>query len=144
MRAWQPLQAGLARCCSSRWRMVAVVPRAVSSSFGTLGGGGGGAESSKFSQDPFSAEDGRSARRIRGDGEDAGLGENAAAVGIGWEIDAAELRAFDVRDAVESGQALVQEGVVGREEIGDGTVVANDGSKEELGLLLHVAAQVRW
>ncbi len=44
-------------------------------------------------------------------------------------------------DAVERGQAMVQEGVVGGEEIGDGTVIANDGLKEELGFLLHVAAQ---
>ncbi len=47
----------------------------------------------------------------------------------------------NVGDAVEVGQSLVQERVVGAEEIGDGAIVANDGLKEEPGLQLHVVAQ---
>src|SRR3984957_20874562 len=53
MRSWQPLHAGLARCCSNRCRIVTLTPRAVSSSVGTFGGGGGGAELSRFSKIHF-------------------------------------------------------------------------------------------
>src|ERR1700722_5798423 len=58
-------------------------------------------------QDPFSTNDGRSARRIRRHGQHAGLGEDAAAVGIGRKFDAAKLRTFNPRDAIEGGQPLV-------------------------------------
>ena len=113
--------------------MVAVVPSGLFHRVRDVGRGRRRRRIEQVLQDPFAAKDGRSARGIRRDRQDAGLCENAAAMRIGREIDAAELAALDVRNAVEGGQALIQERVIGVDEIEDGAVVANDGLKEELG-----------
>ena len=50
-----------------------------------------------FSEQPFSADGGRSARGIRSDGEHAGLAQQSEAILIG-ERDAPEMAAVDVRE----------------------------------------------
>src|SRR5665213_3654641 len=58
-------------------------------------------------QNPFSPKYGRGARGIRSDGQNAGLRQDAAAMGIRWEFDETELRAIDAGDVIKSGQALI-------------------------------------
>ena len=62
----------------------------------------------------MAANHGRGARGVGGDGEDAAVAEEAAALagGIVGEGDAAELAAEDVRHAVVAGEAFVEECVV--------------------------------
>src|SRR5262245_10805809 len=52
IRAWQPAQAGFARCCVIASRIVSILPGSAPSVFsaGTSGGGGGGGEDSRFSR----------------------------------------------------------------------------------------------
>ena len=57
------------------------------------------------------------------------------------ERDAAELAAVDVRDAVVLGQPLVDERVVGRQQVEDVAVLAHDAGEEQLGLALKRLAQ---
>ena len=67
---------------------------------------------------------------IRGDGQHAGLRQDAAAPAVGGEIDAAEFVALDAGDAVDVGQAFVDEGVVGIEEIQEAAIFAHDVGEE--------------
>ena len=53
------------------------------------------------------------------------------------QIDLAELVPLDAGNAVKLGQALIQEGVIGVDEIEDGAVFADDVLEEQVGLLLH-------
>lgn len=60
-----------------------------------------------------------------------------------WRVegDAAELGAFDAWDAVVAGEALIEEGVGGINQIEDAAVVTDECCEEELGLLLHGFAE---
>ena len=92
-------------------------------------------------EDVLSADDDRGTRGVAGDGEHAGVAEDAAALG-GGELDAAEVRPLDACDAVMFGQALIEEGVAGVEELAERAILAQDGVEEEAGLLLHGVAQL--
>ncbi len=63
-------------------------------------------------EDPLAADHRRRAGRVRGDRQDAPLAEQAAPHAVVAELDAPELAAVDVRDAVVLGQPLVQVRVV--------------------------------
>ena len=63
------------------------------------------------------------------------MAEDAAAILVG-ERDAAELLADDVRDPVDLGDALVDERVVGREQVEDVAILADDAVEEQLGFTL--------
>ena len=105
----------------------------VSSSSGTFGGGGGGGEPSSTSITHLPRMHRRRAIGDRGQQQHAALAENAAAR-IG-QRDAPEFVAGDVGDAVVPGDALVDEGIVGRQQVGDAAIVAHEAVEEELGLL---------
>ena len=60
----------------------------------------------------------------------------------GPSVDAAEVAAVDVRDSVVLGQPLVDEGVVGVQQIDDAAVFVHDAVDEHLGFLAHGLAQV--
>src|SRR5206468_8975165 len=77
------------------------------------------------------------ARRVRCHGEDAPLPEQPAAlaVGIAGERHAAELAPVDVWNAVMFRQALVEEGVIRRQQIDHAAVLAHDAFEKQLRLL---------
>ena len=56
-------------------------------------------------------------------------------------VHAAELVAGDVRNAVVPGEALVDEGVVGGQQVEDAAVLAHDAVEEQLGLAPHRLAR---
>ena len=66
----------------------------------------------------------------------------ALALGIVGEGDAAELAAEDVRDTVVFGEAFIEEGVVGAQELGDRAIGANDVLEENFGLAAHRLTEV--
>ncbi len=77
------------------------------------------------------------------DGHQRGLSQQAAAhVELRAKLHAAEIAAVDVGDAVVLGQPLIQEGVVGGQQVGHGAIFVHDAVDEQLGLLAHGLAQV--
>jgi hypothetical protein len=74
--------------------------------------------------DPTTAQDGRADGAVRGDFEDAGLREQAAAHAVGWKAHADELLALgDIgADAVMLGDAAIEHQEVAVDEIRDGEV----------------------
>ena len=78
---------------------------------------------------------------VGGDGEDAALREQALPLRAG-ERDLAELLAGDPGQAVVLGQPLIDEGVIGGEEVDDRPVLLEDVPEELLRLRAHVAAQL--
>ena len=68
--------------------------------------------------------------------------QTAAVVQIGPERDAPELRAVNVGDAVVLRQALVEEGVIGGQEIDDVAVLLDDALKEQFRLAAESLAQL--
>ncbi len=58
-----------------------------------------------------------------------------AAARVAGKLDAAEAAAADVRDAVVPRQPLVDERVVGVEQVDDAAVLAQHAAEQQLGLL---------
>ena len=84
---------------------------------------------------PLAAIHRRRAIGVRRQHQDAAVAENAAAV-LG-QRHAAELRPGDVRNAVVQRHALVDERVVGREQVEQAPILAHEAVEEELGLALE-------
>src|SRR5688572_1414825 len=61
------------------------------------------------------------------------MAEQPAPRAIGWQLHAAEIAAMDTRDAVVTREALIDEGVVGIEQVEDAAVLVHDGIKQHLG-----------
>ena len=139
MRAWQEAQIGFSRCCSMTWRSVPVSVFLLVE-VGHVGRRRRRGRAEELLENPLAAFDGRGAGGVGGEREDAGLGEEAAAVGR--RADLAEVAAFDAVDAVVLGEAVVDEGEVGVEEVEDAAVLAEDVVEEQLGLFLHRGAEV--
>ena len=93
-------------------------------------------------EDPLAADHGRGAGRVRGHRQDAPLAEQAAPHAVVAELDAAEVAAVDVRDAVVLGQALVQERVVRLQQVEHAAVLAQDALEQQLRLLAEGLPQV--
>ena len=93
-------------------------------------------------EDPFAADHGRRAGRVGGHGQDAPLAEQAAPHAVVAELDATELAAVDVRDAVVLGQALVQERVVRLQQVEHAAILAQDVLEQEFRLLAEGLPQV--
>lgn len=108
--------------------------------FGDVGRRRGRGCAEKVFEDPFAAFDGRGAIGVGGEGENAGVGEEAAARGA-LEGDADEFVAGDAGDAVVAGEGFVEVGEVGVDEVEDAAVVADDGFDEQGGLAEHVVAE---
>jgi hypothetical protein len=90
---------------------------------------------------PLAAKHWRGSRGVRGDGEDAALGQHAGPRRR-RQIDLAELRSRHIRDAVVARQALVQERVAPVDEVEHAAVVPDNRLDEELGFPTHRQTQV--
>ena len=139
IRAWQLAHAGFARCCAIARASSAAcrVCAFVSLSAGTSGGGGGGGVPSRFSSIhlPRSTGDVRCgydvtvrmlpcpSRPRRGAARSSVTRRKSVAV--------------DVRDAVVLRQPLVDERVVGGQQLEHAAILANDALEEELRLAPH-------
>ncbi len=88
-------------------------------------------------EEEFAAFDGGSAGGGGGDGEDAAVGEDAAA-GSALERDFLQFVAFDAGEVVVFGEAFVGEGVVGVEEVEDGEVFFDEVGEEGFGFAPEV------
>ena len=116
MILWQPAHAGLARCCSMRSRTDFGVAVGFSSSGGTSGGGVGAGLPSRFSRIHLPRMTGDV--RLAFDVTSSRLPwPEQAATRVDRHRHAAEVGAVDVRDAVVPGEPLVDERVVGIEQI---------------------------
>ena len=136
IRAWQLAHAGLARCCghrvAHRQRLARRAPSVFSA--GTFGGGGGGGDDSRFSSTHLPRSTGEVRVGVRGDRQHAALAQQAAARAAVRERDATEVAAAHVRNAVVLRQPLVEERVVGRQQIEHAAVLAEHAVDEQLGL----------
>ena len=88
-------------------------------------------------QHPLAADDRRGAVRKRRDGENRALAEQAAARAVVGQRHAAEVDALHVRDAVVLRQPLVDERVVGGQQVDGRPVFADDAVEEQLHLALE-------
>ena len=142
MTPWQALHDGFVRCASSRARTVlAFCPSTISTSASTFGGGDAGGVPSTFSSSHCAAQHGRSAIRIRRHEQHAAFAEQAEAVRV-VELDAAEARAAHVVHAVVARERLVDERVIGRQEIEHAALGAEDAVDEQRRLRDEVVANV--
>ena len=130
---WQLAHDGLARWLSSRSRIVRGFALAVCSNGGTFAGGAGGGVPSRFSRIhlPRSVGAVRSACEVASRMLPLPSSPRRASPA---SVDAAELAAVDVRQAVVPRQPLVHERVVGGHQVQHVAILAHDAGEEELGL----------
>ncbi len=108
---------------------------------GDVGRSWGDLLSEDLFQHPDAAFDGTGAIGEGGGGEDAGHGEDAAAIGV-VELHLAHLGTGDLGfHAVDGGEGVVEEGVVAVDEGGNAAVVADDAVEEKAGFVIHRGAQ---
>ena len=89
-------------------------------------------------EDPDAAEDGGGVGAIGGDFEDAGVSKDAATDGVGRESDNARVFvARDAGDVVVEGEAFVEDGEVGVDEVGNGEVFFEEVGEEAFGFANH-------
>ena len=89
----------------------------------------------------FTAQHRRRPVGKRGERQDAGVAEQPDAIRIG-DGDAPERAALYVGDAVMPRQHLVDERVVGGQQVDDAAVLAHDAVEEQLGLARHRLAEI--
>ena len=77
----------------------------------------------------------RSARGVRSNGEDAPLPKQPTAPVLRIERHSAEPAAINIRHTIVPGEALIEEGVIGLDQIEDTAVLAKDTFKKPLGFL---------
>ncbi len=85
-------------------------------------------------ENPLAADDRRRPIGIRRHRQNASLSEQTAPLAVRRERHAPEVLALDVRNAVVRGQALVDERVVGAQQIERAAILAHDALEEELRL----------
>ena len=143
IRLWQLAQAALARCCGQPLAHRRALPTTVLSfSAGTSGGGGGGGVPSRFSRIHLP--------RITGDVRVAydvtvrmlPCRSSPPRALSSSSVDAAEAAAVDVRNAVVLREPLVEERVVGLQQVEHAAVLAQDALEEQLRLLPERLPQV--
>src|SRR4051812_29495978 len=86
----------------------------------------------KVLQNPVAANHGGGARGVRSDRQDAAVAEQAAAMALVVERDAAELAAEDVRNSIVLREPLVEKRVVGLQKIEHAAVFTQDALKKQL------------
>ena len=96
----------------------------------------------KVLEDPLAPNHRRGARGVGRNGQNASLAQQAAALPVGAERDAAKAIAVDMGDAVMLGEALVEEGVVRLEQIEHAPVLAKHALDEKLRFLPEGLAQI--
>lgn len=101
--------------------------------FPGVGRGRGDFGAEEVFEDPDAAFDGFGACAVGEASEHAGVGDETAAGGAFGELDAAEVVAVDAFDAVVAGEALVEEGEAGVEEVEGAEVVVEDFGEEVFG-----------
>ncbi len=103
----------------------------------------GGRHTDEELQHPVAANRRRRTSRLRGHREEGSLAQQAPAVALALiELDAAEFAALDSRNAVEPRQPVVDEGVVGGEQIEDAAVFLHQAGEQQLDFLTEGLAQV--
>ena len=144
MTAWHDAQAGLARCCSSRWRSdVALTCAAILLEVGLDAGRRlRRRRAEQVLQDPLAALDRRRAVAGRGDGQDAALAEQAAPRAVGSSATRRIRLPRTSGNAVVPREPLVHEREVGVEQIDDAAVFADDRPEQQLGFALERLPQV--
>src|SRR6185437_7092393 len=91
---------------------------------------------------PLAADDRRSARGVRREGQDAALAQQPAAPGFRLERNASKPRAVDVRQAVMLGEPFVEPGVVRPDQLKHTAILPQDLFQEQLRLTAHRLTQV--
>ena len=105
---------------------------------GDAGGRGRDGFGKDLIEDPDSPQDGRGVGAIGGHFENAGLGEEAAADGVVGDFhDFGIFVSLDSGDAVVTGEAFVEDGEIGVDEVGDGKVVFEEVAEEAFGFPDH-------
>ena len=142
MTPWHALHDGFVRCASSRARTVlASCPSTISTSASTFGGGDAGGVPSRFSSNHWP----RSTGDVRFGYDDTSstppLPSKPKRFGS-VELDAPEARAAHVVHAVVARQRLVDERVLGRQEIEHAAVGAEHAVDEQARLRDEVVADV--
>src|SRR5688500_8545996 len=84
----------------------------------------------------------RGARWVRGHRQDAAGAEQAAALALVFQRDAPKVAAVDVGYFVMPGEAFVEIGVIGLEQLEHATILAQDALEEELRFLSESLPQV--
>ena len=142
IRLWQLAQAALARCSASRSRTERVAATVLSFSGRHVRRRRRRRRAEDVFQNPLAANHRRRARGIRRDREDAALPQQAAALAVPVQRDAPEVAAVHVRNAVVLREPLVQERVVGLEQVEHAAVFAQDALEKQLGFAAERLAQV--
>src|SRR6185436_10264555 len=86
-------------------------------------------------EDPHPAQHRRRSRRIRRDRQNASVPEQSAARAAWGKRYTPKAAAINLGNSVMLGQTLVEEGVVGPDQIAHAAILAQDAVHEELGLL---------
>ncbi len=143
IRAWQLAHAGFARCwvIASRIGQRLAGFRALRLQRRNVRRRRRRRRRQQVVQHPFAAQHRRRPCRVRRERQDAALPQQAAARAAFRERDAPEIAALHVRNAVVQGEPLVDEGVVGGQQLEHAAVLAQDAVEEELGLAMKRAAQ---
>ncbi len=92
-------------------------------------------------QKPLAAQHGRRSRRVRRDGENAALPQQAAPL-LARNGHATKVAAVYVRDSVVPRQAFVDERIIGVQKIERAAILAHDAVEEHLGLLSESLSQI--
>src|SRR5690606_28632978 len=88
----------------------------------------------KILEDPLPAYHRRGTVRVGRDGQDAAVAEQPSSRIVFRQLDAAEVRAFDTLDTVVPRDPIVQERVVGIEQLESAPILSNDTAEEQLRL----------
>src|SRR5262249_45612124 len=93
-------------------------------------------------QEPYPTNDRRCSGRVRGDGQDAALPQQPAAVAVRRQGHAAKAAAVDIWNPIVLGKALIEKGVVRPDQIEHAAILADYAVEKELGLLPEGLTQV--
>ena len=140
MTLWHELQAGLSRCMRQllghRQELAVLRALAVSSRSGTFGRRRRRRAAEQHLEHPLAAEHRRRAVAVRRQRQDAAVAEQAAPRVVGIR-DLAELRPAHAGDAVVPRQPLVDERVVGGQQLEHRPIGAHEVVEEQLRLARH-------
>src|SRR6185436_3564788 len=93
-------------------------------------------------QEPHAPKDRRCSRGVRGDGQYAALPQQAAALAVWRQADAAKAAAVDIWNPVVLREALIEKGVVRPDQIEHAAILAHHAVEKELGLLPETLTEV--
>ena len=92
-------------------------------------------------EDPLTTHHGRGAGGVGSNRQDAGMGQDAASAAALGQAHPLEFRPLHIIDAVVLGQALIEVGEVGVDQLQHAPVLAHQGAKKHFRLPLHRLAE---